>query len=629
MCGICGFVSETGYSIDSIGKMNESMRHRGPDDSGKLYLTTSNGYQVGLGQARLSIIDLSVGGHQPMVYKHLNIVFNGEIYNYQEIKNELLELGHQFSSNSDTEVILHSFEEWGQKCVDKFIGMFAFAIFDSVLNKLFCCRDRSGAKPFYYYLHNGEFIFGSELKVFHEHPEFRKELNMEAIEMYFRYGYIPSPYSIFNYTNKLEAGSWLIYDLRTQDIIVRKYWDQRLFLSRPKLNITYNDAKEELKSLIKSACNYRMVADVPVGVFLSGGYDSTLVTAITQESSSLPLNTYTIGFKDGNNEAPFAKATADYLGTEHTELYCSELEAQSIIKDLPFIFDEPFADSSAIPTILVSKLAVKDVKVALSADAGDEVFVGYNRYVSLKRNMEQVDRIPKFLRQATGKAIGVINSILYSNNASMKHRMNVVSNALQNEKAFEGINLLNGAIGMPEQYLNKLLVSKGSNAIIKWDEFMDILDPFDAALSFDYQLYLQNDILTKVDRAAMSVSLEGREPLLDHRIAEFAANLPLEYKYDGKTAKRILKDITHDYIPKEMMERPKTGFSIPITKWLKTSLSHLIDQEIRLDEIEKQGILSAEFIGDALDRFKRNESGYDLLVWEVLQFQMWYNRWMK
>lgn len=211
----------------------------------------------------------------------------------------------------------------------------------------------------------------------------------------------------------------------------------------------------------------------------------------------------------------------------------------------------------------------------------------------------------------------------------MKHRMNVVSNALQNEKAFEGINLLNGAIGMPEQYLNKLLVSKGSNVIIKWDEFMDILDPFDAALSFDYQLYLQNDILTKVDRAAMSVSLEGREPLLDHRIAEFAANLPLEYKYDGKTAKRILKDITHDYVPKEMMERPKTGFSIPITKWLKTSLSHLIDQEIRLDEIEKQGILSAEFIGDALDRFKRNESGYDLLVWEVLQFQMWYNRWMK
>lgn len=631
MCGICGFISKESLSNDVISKMNSAMPHRGPDDSGEIYLKNKSEYQIGMGQARLSIIDLSAGGHQPMIYKHFTIVFNGEIYNYKEIKKELIELNHQFNSNSDTEVILHAFEQWGQKCADRFIGMFAFAIYDSIQNKLFCCRDRAGSKPFYYYYKNQTFIFGSELKVFHAHPNFRKEINPNSVELFFRYRYIPAPHTIFIDTYKLEAGNWLVYDLNDSSISISKYWDLIDFYSKPKIKIDYQEAKSELKKIIVSACNYRMVADVPVGIFLSGGFDSSLVASVVQQSSSIPLKSFTIGFEEGNNEAPYAKATAQYLGTDHTEYFCKEKEATDIIYDLPFIFDEPFADSSAIPTILVSKLAVKEVKVALSADAGDEVFIGYNRYTTLLKNQKQVGEIPNALRKPLSSLINAGNYFIPNDKMFLKHRLDVISNSLADEKRNDAINLLDGAISSPPRLLKKLLKSYKENFTNPYgtSEFDSILNPYDSALAFDYRLYLQNDILTKVDKAAMSVSLEGREPLLDHRIAEFATQLPTDFKYDGKTTKRILKDIVFDYLPSEMMERPKSGFSVPINKWLKSSLSGLIDEVINYDDIRKQGILNADFVEEMVKQFKANNFFYELLIWEVIQFQMWYNRWMK
>jgi asparagine synthase (glutamine-hydrolysing) len=374
-----------------------------------------------------------------------------------------------------------------------------------------------------------------------------------------------------------------------------------------------------------------MVADVPVGIFLSGGFDSSLVASVVQQSSSIPLKSFTIGFEEGNNEAPYAKATAKYLGTDHTEYFCKEKEATDIIYDLPFIFDEPFADSSAIPTILVSKLAVKEVKVALSADAGDEVFIGYNRYTTLLKNQKQVGDIPSALRKPLSALINAGNYFIPNDKMFLKHRLDVISNSLADEKRNDAINLLDGAISSPPRLLKKLLKSYQKDFTNPYGngEFNSILNPYDSALAYDYRLYLQNDILTKVDKAAMSVSLEGREPLLDHRIAEFATQLPTNYKYDGKTTKKILKDIVYDYLPSEMMERPKSGFSVPINKWLKSSLSGLIDEVINYDDIRKQGILNADFVEEMVKQFKANNFFYELLIWEVIQFQMWYNRWMK
>jgi asparagine synthase (glutamine-hydrolysing) len=630
MCGICGYFTPNHTSENIISMMNKAMSHRGPDDSGEYYSTYAD-YQVAFGQARLSIIDLSPGGHQPMFYKDLVIVFNGEIYNYKEVKNELIQLGHEFKSGSDTEVILHAFDQWGKECVTRFIGMFAFVILNSKTGIITAFRDRSGSKPFYYYFKDGTFIFGSELKIFHQHPAFKKEINHQAIELYFKHVYVPAPHTIFKNTFKLESGSWLQFDLNKRELTNGKYWSITDVYSKPILDISYDEAKAELKKILVSACNYRMMADVPVGIFLSGGFDSNLVASIVQSSSDVPLNSFTIGFEEGNNEAPFAKETASYLGMNHTEYYCTQKEALDIINELPTIFDEPFADSSAIPTILVSRLASKQVKVALSSDAGDEVFVGYNRYVSLAEHIKTVDKIPNSLRGIASTGIKGFRSLVPESNMFLRHKLGVFANTLENDKSEDGINLIDGIVSSPPSILDILL--KGSKntylTIPSSLDFSKIKDRYNAALAYDYFFYLQNDILTKVDKAAMSTSLEGREPLLDHRIVEFAAQLPTSYKYDGITTKRILKDIVYDYLPKEMMQRPKAGFSIPVNKWLKNELTGLIDQELNYSEMRKQGIFNVDFVETIISDFRNNKFFYELLIWKIVQFQMWYNRWMK
>jgi asparagine synthase (glutamine-hydrolysing) len=509
--------------------------------------------------------------------------------------------------------------------------MFAFVILNSKTGIITAFRDRSGSKPFYYYFKDGTFIFGSELKIFHQHPAFKKEINHQAIELYFKHVYVPAPHTIFKNTFKLESGSWLQFDLNKRELTNGKYWSITDVYSKPILDISYDEAKAELKKILVSACNYRMMADVPVGIFLSGGFDSNLVASIVQSSSDVPLNSFTIGFEEGNNEAPFAKETASYLGMNHTEYYCTQKEALDIINELPTIFDEPFADSSAIPTILVSRLASKQVKVALSSDAGDEVFVGYNRYVSLAEHIKTVDKIPNSLRGIASTGIKGFRSLVPESNMFLRHKLGVFANTLENDKSEDGINLIDGIVSSPPSILDKLLKeSKNTYLTIPSSlDFSKIKDRYNAALAYDYFFYLQNDILTKVDKAAMSTSLEGREPLLDHRIVEFAAQLPTSYKYDGITTKRILKDIVYDYLPKEMMQRPKAGFSIPVNKWLKNELTGLIDQELNYSEMRKQGIFNVDFVETIISDFRNNKFFYELLIWKIVQFQMWYNRWMK
>ncbi|NQV74416.1 MAG: asparagine synthase (glutamine-hydrolyzing), partial [Bacteroidetes bacterium] len=402
MCGISGFVDfKKQLDKESLKGMVHSTTHRGPDDSGCEFYS-NQAEHIGLGHNRLAIIDLTAAGHQPMHFDDLSIVFNGEIYNFGEIKDELTKAGHSFKSHSDTEVILHAYKEWGNSCVDRFIGMFAFAIYDRGCSSIILFRDRAGVKPLYYYWNNDLFLFGSELKSFSKIGNFIKEIDFDAVNLFMDYGYVPAPFSIFKNCMKLYPGHILILDLSGKNYTISKYWDVADYYRLPKLKISYEEAKTKLESLLISAFNYRMISDVPVGVFLSGGFDSTAVAAILQKGRKEKIKTFTIGFQEGNNEAPYAKDIASYLGTDHTEYYCSIREAQDILPLLPYYYDEPFADSSAIPTILVSRIAKKEVTVSLSADGGDEIFAGYIYYRSFVKTADLLLKIPSILRKILG-----------------------------------------------------------------------------------------------------------------------------------------------------------------------------------------------------------------------------------
>jgi len=379
MCGICGYISKEKYDDEVIVKMTKTLNHRGPDDEGTVSYTADE--QVCLGHSRLSILDLTSAGHQPMTYKDLTIAYNGEVYNFQEIREELAALGHDFVSGTDTEVILHAFKQWGLRCVDKFVGMFAFAIYDKSAGKVYLCRDRAGVKPLFYYCADGIFIFGSELKALMAHPRFKKEIDLSSLASMFALLYIPLDKCIFKDANKLEAGCWLEYDIAKSTVNISKYWDISDFYALPKYDISYAEAKEELREIMKSAFNYRMVADVPVGVFLSGGYDSTLLAAILTKELGYKLDTFTIGFQHGKDEAPEALAISQYLGTNHTEHYMTDKDAEELVPQLPYYYDEPYNNPNSIAFMLVSRLAKQRVACSLSADGADEIFGGYDYYV--------------------------------------------------------------------------------------------------------------------------------------------------------------------------------------------------------------------------------------------------------
>ena len=628
MCGITGFIDFNNTSSqDTLISMVSALRHRGPDHEGHEIYQESN-CLVGFGQSRLSIIDVSAAGNQPMSYNHLSVVFNGEIYNYKEIREELIKCGHGFSTNSDTEVILHAYEEWGINCVHRFIGMFAIVIYDKHAKRITIIRDRAGVKPLFYYWRDGLFLFASELKSFHKHAKFKKEINSYSLNLYFRYGHVPAPHSIFKDSYKIEPGYYLELNLSNKEIVTKKYWDVLEYYSKPSLVIEYEEGKNEVEKLLLSACKYRMVSDVPVGVFLSGGYDSTAVTALLQNGSSEKLKTFTIGFEEGNNEAPFAKEIAKYIGTDHTEYFCTSADAQEIIPDLCYYFDEPFADSSGIPTRLVSKLARNEVKVALSADGGDEIFGGYDGYRSLSRNIQTMNKIPPFVEKPVSFILNSVLEIPVGQNSFLRKKLIAIAQNLNMEKKNRVSHVYDRMQSYPENNIKELLIDyqTGQYSNILNREF--IQDDISVAMAMDYRNYMQNDILVKVDRATMSASLEGREPLLDHRLIEYAAQLPISFKYDGTIRKKILKDIVHKYVPKDLMERPKTGFSLPIYSWLKGDLLSLLNDLLSEESISKSGILKRKMVKNLKAEFLNNRLQDETIIWKILQFQMWYNRWM-
>jgi len=634
MCGIAGFIDFTTISgIECLFSMTSTLSHRGPDDSGVEILEVNNA-RIGLGHRRLSIIDLSKYGHQPMHYGRWSIVYNGEIYNYKEIKKSLEAEGHVTDLNSDTAVILMSFDKWGIKAVEKFIGMFAFTIVDRVNGKVYIFRDRAGVKPVYYYWKNELLLFSSELKAFHEHKDFDRKIDIEALALFFRYGYIPSPYSIFEHTHKVNPGCYLEIDLSTRQVNEHSYWNIFDYYNKPKLRITKEEVLKETEAILSSAFEYRMVSDVPVGVFLSGGYDSVAVTTLLQKDRAERIKTFTIGFEnDQFNEAPYAKAVAKFLGTEHHEYYCTAREAKEIILELSYWYDEPFADSSAIPTILVSRMARKHVTVALSADGGDETFGGYGKYKTTVGNLHKVNRLPSWTRHSISAVMDCVNPSLVP----------LLNKKFRHQYIYEGLAILlkKDEVTAPQilKYSSQKVLNKGISRLFKnhpseletaFDferKLNDFNDPLDKIMAIDYKTYLPGDILTKVDRATMSVSLEGREPLLDHRIIEFTATLPSFYKINQNVQKYLLKNIVHKYIPSHLVDRPKKGFGIPVVDWLRTDLKYLILEYINRERLSLHGLFNEAYIESLVKKyFEGNDDDFEV-VWALLQFQMWYCKW--
>jgi len=631
MCGIAGFIDfRKNSSVELLRKMTDAMVHRGPDDAGyEVYENPSA--LVGFGQRRLSILDLSPLGHQPMHYKDFTVDFNGEIYNFKEIRKELEEKGYSFHSWSDTEVILKGYECWGTDVVHKFIGMFAIALYDKQKDQIIFFRDRAGVKPLYYYWNNDLFLFGSELKAFYQHPAFEKNIDVNSLALFLQYSYIPAPYTIFQNTYKLLPGHMLVLDLKSKSQELKKYWDVFDHYNKPKINISDKEAIEETDRLLKKAYEYRMVADVPVGIFLSGGYDSSSVAALLQTGRTEKLKTFTIGFHENEfNEAPEAKKIASYLGTDHTEWYLTANEAAGVLHHLPEIYDEPFADNSTVPTVLVSKLARQQVTVALSADGGDEIFGGYNKFNQAEK---YTTHMPVALQAMLSGTMSLINPehIPYFNrkyNFSTRYeKMKLIW------KSHDPVS----AVKYISQYITESEVESFlGKPFERYHTFFDDgkrLEKNDGVtnrlLAIDYKTFLVDNNLVKVDRATMSVSLEGREPMLDHKLIEFLSQLPSSFKIRDGVNKWLLKQVVHKYIPKEIMERPKRPFIAPLMVWFRDDLREQLKYYLSESALSRTGMFNPEPIIRLRDQYLSGKKVNYQKLWQVLVFQLWYNQWIQ
>jgi asparagine synthase (glutamine-hydrolysing) len=622
MCGIVGFIDFNSRSSKEILiKMSDQIVRRGPDDSGYEFFKQDK-YNIGFGFRRLSIIDLSPAGHQPMFDASGDycIIFNGEVYNYKEIREVLLKDGFVFKSGTDTEVVLNSFIKWGASCIERFNGMFAFSIFDKRNEKVYLFRDRVGVKPLFYYYSDNLFLFGSELKGIRAHPEFNAALSSEGVDSFLRNGYVGGTNCIYQNTCKLEAGSYAEFNLLTKELKLIKYWDVNSAYNLPKSTLSYSETKLKLEELLISAFNYRMVSDVPVGVFLSGGYDSTCVAAILQATNNTKIKTFTIGFNDSEyDESQHAKNVAKHIGTDHYEFFCTEKQAIEIIPQLSEIYDEPFADPSAIPTTLLSEMSRKHITVALSADGGDELFAGYPRHSKFMKVEKLRNMIPDFASILFSKLISDRPSAL-----SIPNRNGKLKSLLKSAESVERFISLNETFTSSEL---SLLESK-TNFKEKKEKLNLHKDPLDSILSYEYSHYLVDDIMQKVDRATMYHSLEGREPFLDYRIVEFVATLPNSYKMGADGQKLILKDIVHKYVPKEIMDRPKMGFGIPLSKWFKNDLRQLLDETCSKENIERTGVLNYSVVNRIISDFKSDRIQDFQRLYTIFILQNWLNRWM-
>jgi asparagine synthase (glutamine-hydrolysing) len=505
--------------------------------------------------------------------------------------------------------------------------MFAYALFDMQKQQVFLLRDRAGVKPLHYYYKNDCLLFASELKSIYSYPVFEKNINEKAVTLFFKYGYIRAPHTIFKNTYKIQPGHYIKIDLTRKEITDHKYWDVIEHYNKPKLRISEQEAMEEVESLFTSAFQYRMVSDVPVGVFLSGGYDSSVVSAILQKNSTQKIKTFTIGFDVKKwDEAPFAKQIAAHLGTDHHEYYCTTKEAQNIFTELPELYDEPFGDSSAIPTTLVSQFARKQVTVSLSADGGDEIFAGYAKY------FHQV-KINGYLKKSPEALLSLAKNIL---NISVKtyprlkriHKIERAAELLSTYKTTGLTDVYNrhfnykDLVDLLPGYDSKIGLLDDIGHLNNENDFMNKI------LAQDYRSYMVDDILTKVDRATMSVALEGREPLLDHRIIEFVSQLPSCMKYNNGTTKYLLKKITHKYLPKEIMDRPKAGFTFPMYEWLTTDLKDHLFYYINEEQLSKHGFINTKRAMKVREEFLDGIEARKIPIWLLLMFQMWWNKWM-
>jgi asparagine synthase (glutamine-hydrolysing) len=638
MCGIAGIWRRRGRDAElTTQRMSLRLAHRGPDDSG---IWHDPAVGVALGFRRLSIIDVSPAGHQPMqsASGRYTIVFNGEVYNFESIRAELKESGNApaWRGHSDTEVMLAAIEAWGlDAAVKRFVGMFAIALWDGRERRLHLIRDRMGVKPLYYAPAATALLFGSELKAMTVAEEFPRAINRDAVALYTSYGYFPAPYTIYENVWKVRPGMIVTIDAeggRSE----REYWSLRDVITRAtadRFTGSDEEAIEELHRVAAESVKLRMISDVPLGVFLSGGVDSSLVASLMQAESTVPVKTFTIGFSEQEyDEAPYAAAVARHLGTDHTELYVTPSDAMDVIPMLPDIYDEPFADSSQIPTYLVSRLARQKVTVSLSGDGGDEFFAGYHRYFLGRKLWDKVGLLPKLTRPLAGAALRSVPVRTW--NTLLSPRRSILPRWLRRERAGERIHKLARAMVSrnPDWLYHEIVtqwvdVVEGANpipiAITTPDSWPRIDDYTERMMYFDQISYLPDDILVKVDRASMAVSLEAREPLLDHRLIELAWRLPLGFKLRHGKGKWILKQLLSLYLPEALIERPKMGFGMPVDHWLRGPLRDWAESLLDPRRLRQEGFFNAGAVRARWDDHAAGAGEWQQYVWTVLMFQAW------
>ena len=608
MCGIAGIYNPKGVHQEMVKQMTDAISHRGPDAEGFFV----DG-EFGLGHRRLSIIDLSTAANQPMQSNcgRYWMVFNGEVYNYHDIAKEL---DIQLKTSGDSEVILEAFAKWGPQMVNRLNGMFTVAIFDTSEKKLFLFRDRLGIKPLYVYRHNGIIAFGSELKAITALKELKLTVNQQAIPYFLHLGYIPQPLSIYNEVEKFPSGNWAVTDGKSFQ--TERYWNpqDKVF---PNLIFDESEAKKQLSELLQASVSRRLMADVPFGTFLSGGIDSSLVTALAQNSSSEKLKTFSIGFDDAkHDESGFARQVSEHLETEHHEYRVTEKDALELVTDVIPQYDEPYADSSAIPTMLVSKMARQEVTMTLSGDGGDELFHGYGMY-------NWAERLANPAIQALGwpisKALSFgddrykrIAKVFDTSNSTHQHS-HIFS---QEQYMFSGAEI------------NRLLVNQEPNSfsLLAMDNSLSRkLSPAEFQALFDIDFYLKDDLLTKVDRASMKYSLETRVPILDHTVVEFALNIDPKLKVKNGVQKHLLKEVPYDFVPKEIFDRPKWGFSIPLDKWLKKDLSFLIDEYLSERKVKEIGVVKWQEVKILKKKFHLGQTHLYNRIWLLILLHQWFS----
>ena len=644
MCGITGIWQRSGSGdADELGRrvtrMADALRHRGPDD-GQAWVDAGSG--MALGFRRLAIVDLSAAGRQPMpsASGRYTVVYNGEIYNAETLRPELTPAAGNWRGHSDTEVMLAAIEQWGlERALSRLAGMFALALWDSRERRLSLVRDRVGKKPLYWTLQDDTLLFGSELRALRAHPAFRAEIDRDAVALYLRHACFQAPHTIYRGVQQLPPGHLLTLSA-TGELRVEPYWRLADCVSAGHEKPFQGDlasAATALEDVLGLAVRERLVSDVPLGAFLSGGYDSSSVVALMQKASSRPVRTFTIGFRvEAYNEAQHAKAVAAYLGTDHTELYVTPEDALAVIPGLPDIYDEPFADASQVPTYLVSRLARQHVTVALSGDGGDEVLAGYNRYLQAERFRRLAGSVPRGARSLAASAMRAVSP------TGWDRAFRAVPSRLRPAVPGDKLHKLAAVVAEDADGFYRKLTSTwqeperivpGSHepaTVITDPSVRSIASGFIERMQYlDTLTYLPSDILTKVDRASMAVSLEARSPLLDHRVIAFAWSLPLHLKVAGSAGKRVLREMLYRHVPRQLVDRPKMGFGVPIDRWLRGPLREWAESLLSEAHLKDTGLLAVEPVRTRWREHLSGRRNWQDSLWAVLMLQAWHERWAR